>query len=112
LRARGIIVSIVDPPQAQVAAAQGADPARRRSQAHRHADGYKAFKRSAVAGLELRENRFGIEPEIAIELARRRLVFCEVGSHYHGRTYDQGKKIGWRDALRALYCILRRGLGG
>jgi glycosyltransferase involved in cell wall biosynthesis len=74
--------------------------------------GYKAFKRSAIAGLVLREERFGIEPELTIKLARRRLVFYEVGIHYHGRTYDQGKKIGLRDAFRALYCIFRYGIGG
>jgi glycosyltransferase involved in cell wall biosynthesis len=72
--------------------------------------GYKAFKRTAIAGLALREDRFGIEPELTIKLARRRLVFYEVGIHYHGRSYDQGKKIGLRDAFRAVYCILRYGL--
>jgi hypothetical protein len=73
--------------------------------------GYKVFKRTAIAGLVLREDRFGIEPELTIKLARRHLVFYEVGIHYHGRTYEQGKKIGLRDAFRAVYCILRYGLG-
>lgn len=71
---------------------------------------YKAFRREALAGVTLKENRFGFEPEITLKLARRKLRFYEVGIAYHGRTYQEGKKIRAKDALRALYCILRYGL--
>lgn len=71
---------------------------------------YKAFRREALAGVTLKENRFGFEPEITLKLARRKLRFYEVGIAYHGRTYQEGKKIRAKDAIRALYCILRYGL--
>ncbi len=71
---------------------------------------YKAFRREALNGVLLKENRFGFEPEITLKLARRKLRFYEVGITYNGRTYQEGKKIRAKDAFRALYCILRYGL--
>ncbi len=72
--------------------------------------GYKVFRRSVIQGIDIEENRFGFEPEITAKLARRGCVFYEVGISYHGRTYDQGKKIGWRDGVRAIYCIVKYNL--
>ena len=69
--------------------------------------GYKAFRGSIIRGLPLREERFGFEPEVTVKLARRGCVFYEVGIAYHGRTYQEGKKIGLKDALRAFYCVVR-----
>ena len=68
---------------------------------------YKAFRREAIAGLVLRENGFGVEPEITARLAQRNLIFYEVGISYHGRTYAEGKKIGWKDGFRYLMVIAR-----
>ncbi|MEO0529235.1 MAG: glycosyltransferase family 2 protein [Planctomycetota bacterium] len=68
---------------------------------------YKAFKRDALRGVWLRENRFGFEPEITAKLARRGCRFQEVPIAYDGRGWEEGKKIGPRDAFRALWCILR-----
>jgi glycosyltransferase involved in cell wall biosynthesis len=68
---------------------------------------YKAFRRSAVSNLHLCENRFGFEPEITAKLARSKCRIYEVGISYDGRTYEEGKKIGWRDGIRALYAILK-----
>jgi len=71
---------------------------------------YKAFRADVLRQLDLRENRFGIEPEITAKLARLRGVRSyEVGISYSGRTYDEGKKIGWRDGLWALWCIFKYG---
>ncbi len=69
--------------------------------------GCKAFRREVLAGLPLREDGFGIEPELTQKVARRCWRVYEVPISYHGRTYEEGKKIGWRDAIRALWCILR-----
>jgi glycosyltransferase involved in cell wall biosynthesis len=72
---------------------------------------YKVFRRELIQGLNLRENRFGFEPEVTLKLARVKGVrIYEVGISYHGRTYEEGKKIGWKDGVRALYCILKYGL--
>lgn len=71
---------------------------------------YKAFRREALEGVEISQNRFGFEPEITARLARKGWRFCEVPVHYNARSYDQGKKIGWRDGINAIYCILRYGL--
>jgi glycosyltransferase involved in cell wall biosynthesis len=68
---------------------------------------YKAFRREVIQGLELREDRFGFEPEITAKVARRGWRVYEVGISYHGRTYAEGKKIGWRDGLHAARCIVR-----
>lgn len=69
--------------------------------------GYKVFRRDVVQALTLEEDRFGIEPELVAKIAHRRLRIFEMGISYSGRTYEEGKKIGARDAVRALYCILR-----
>jgi glycosyltransferase involved in cell wall biosynthesis len=71
---------------------------------------YKAFRTELVQSLDLVEDRFGIEPEITAKLARRKVRFYEVGISYDGRTYDEGKKIGWRDGIWAFYCIVRYSL--
>jgi glycosyltransferase involved in cell wall biosynthesis len=71
---------------------------------------YKLFRTEILRRVELRENRFGIEPEITAKVARLRVRIYEVGIGYAGRTYDEGKKIGWRDGLWALWCILKYGL--
>jgi glycosyltransferase involved in cell wall biosynthesis len=72
--------------------------------------GYKVFRREALKGLRIEEKRFGFEPEITAKLAQRRCRFYEVGISYFGRTYDEGKKIGWRDGVRAFYVILKYNL--
>ena len=71
---------------------------------------YKAFRRVALEQLDLRENRFGFEQEITCKVARRGWRVYEVPISYFGRTYAEGKKITWKDGLRALWCILRYGL--
>jgi glycosyltransferase involved in cell wall biosynthesis len=70
---------------------------------------YKVFRREIIQGIVIVENRFGFEPEITAKVARLtpRPRIYEVGISYSGRTYDEGKKIGWRDGVRALYCIVR-----
>jgi len=68
---------------------------------------YKVFRRDVIQSISLRENRFGFEPEIIAKIAQRRLRIYEMGISYYGRTYSEGKKIGPKDGLRALYCILR-----
>ena len=74
---------------------------------------FKIFRRDIVQSLMLREDRFGIEPEITAKIARMKpaVRIYEVGISYQGRTYSEGKKIGLPDAFRALYCIVRYGLG-
>jgi len=71
---------------------------------------YKVFKREVIQSIELEEPRFGFEPEITAKIARRDLRVFEVGISYDGRTYAQGKKIGWRDGVRAIYVILKYNL--
>ncbi len=73
---------------------------------------YKVFRRSILERVTLRENRFGIEPEITAKIAHLHPAqrIYEVGITYHGRTYEEGKKIGWKDAVYAIYCILRYNL--
>ncbi len=71
---------------------------------------YKAFRRSALEGIVLVEDRFGFEAEFTAKMAAKRLTFYEVGISYHGRTYAEGKKIGWRDGVRMIYAILRYNL--
>jgi len=74
---------------------------------------YKLFRRDIIQGLHLQENRFGFEPEVTAKVARVKDVrIYEVGISYYGRTYAEGKKIGWRDGFRAIYCILKYGLLG
>ena len=72
---------------------------------------YKAFRREVIQAIDIREDRFGFEPEVTAKLARMRGVrIYEVGIGYAGRTYDEGKKIGWRDGFWALWCIVKYGL--
>ncbi|TGE23246.1 glycosyltransferase family 2 protein [Hymenobacter metallicola] len=72
---------------------------------------YKLFRRDLIQGLRLEEKRFGFEPEVTAKVAQVPNVrIYEVGISYYGRTYAEGKKIGWRDGFRAIYCILKYGL--
>jgi glycosyltransferase involved in cell wall biosynthesis len=68
---------------------------------------YKMFRREVIQAIDLREDRFGFEPEVTAKVAERRCRVYEVGISYSGRTYEEGKKIGWRDGLRAVWCILK-----
>jgi len=70
--------------------------------------GYKLFRREVIQSIRLREDRFGFEPEVTAKVARiRGIRIYETGISYRGRTYEEGKKIGWKDGLRAIYCILK-----
>lgn len=72
---------------------------------------YKMFRAPVLKSLDLKENRFGFEPEVTAKMSRFPNVrIYEVGISYYGRTYEEGKKIGWRDGFRALYCILKYNL--
>ena len=72
---------------------------------------YKLFRRDIVRRISLQEDRFGFEPEITLKISRiPDIRIYEVGIAYYGRTYEEGKKIGWKDGIRALYCILKYGL--
>ena len=71
---------------------------------------YKVFKRELIQSVTLEENRFGIEPEIVAKIARTGARIYEVAISYHGRTYAEGKKIGWKDGVSAIRCILKYGL--
>jgi glycosyltransferase involved in cell wall biosynthesis len=72
---------------------------------------YKLFRREVIQGMRISEDRFGFEPEVTLKLSRvPRIRVYEVGISYHGRTYEEGKKIGWKDGVRALYCIFKYGL--
>ena len=71
---------------------------------------YKAFRRDVIQSIKIEENRFGFEPEITAKIAKTGCRIYEVGISYYGRTYEEGKKIGWRDGFRAIYCILKYNL--
>jgi len=71
---------------------------------------YKAFRTEIIQSIPIREKRFGFEPEITAKVANRRCRIYEVGISYYGRTYDEGKKIGWKDGVRAVWCILKYNL--
>ncbi|MEM7316433.1 MAG: glycosyltransferase family 2 protein [Planctomycetota bacterium] len=71
---------------------------------------YKAFRRDVLRGIDITQNRFGFEPEITAKLARRKARFTELPIRYNGRGYEEGKKIGMKDAVNAFYCIARYGL--
>ncbi len=71
---------------------------------------YKLFKREIIQSIDIQENRFGFEPEVTAKIARKKLRIYEVGISYYGRTYEEGKKNGWKDGLRAIYVILKYGL--
>ncbi|MCZ7600903.1 MAG: glycosyltransferase family 2 protein [Gammaproteobacteria bacterium] len=72
---------------------------------------YKVFRREVIQGIRIEEERFGFEPEVTAKIARGGFRVYEVGISYHGRTYEEGKKIGWRDGVRAVWCILKYNLG-
>jgi glycosyltransferase involved in cell wall biosynthesis len=71
---------------------------------------YKAFRREVLEKITIEENRFGFEPEITAKVAKMKCRIYEVGITYHGRTYGEGKKIGWKDGVRALLCIVKYNL--
>ncbi len=71
---------------------------------------YKAFRTEVIKSIDIKENRFGFEPEITAKISKMDLRIYEVGISYYGRTYDEGKKIGWKDGVRAIYCILKYNL--
>ena len=71
---------------------------------------YKIFRREVIQSIPLEENRFGFEPEITVKVAKRRLRVYEVGISYSGRTYEEGKKIGWKDGVRAIWCLVKYSL--
>lgn len=72
---------------------------------------YKLFDAQVLKSLHLKEKRFGFEPEVTIKVARvKKVRFYEVGISYYGRTYDEGKKINWKDGFHAIYCIIKYGL--
>ena len=72
--------------------------------------GYKLFRREIIQSISIEGNRFGFEPEITAKIAKLRCRIYEVGISYSGRLYAEGKKIGWRDGVRAIYCILKYNL--
>ena len=72
---------------------------------------YKVFRREMIQSIKISENRFGFEPEITLKIARVPEVrIYEVGISYFGRTYAEGKKVSWRDGVRAIYCIAKYGV--
>ena len=71
---------------------------------------YKAFKREVIQSIEIEEDRFGFEPEITAKIAKKRCRVYEVGISYYGRRYEEGKKIGWKDAFSAVRCIIKYNL--
>lgn len=68
---------------------------------------YKVFRREIIQSIPIEEDRFGFEPEITVKIAKRRLRIYEVGISYWGRTYEEGKKINWKDGVRALWCLIK-----
>lgn len=72
---------------------------------------YKMFRSEIIKSIEIKENRFGIEPEVTAKIAKiKGIRIYEVGVSYYGRTYEEGKKIGWKDGFRAIYCIIKYNL--
>ena len=71
---------------------------------------YKAFTRHSLEGITIQEDRFGFEPEITAKIAKKKLRIYEVPISYYGRTYEEGKKIHWRDGVWAIWCILKYNL--
>ncbi|MDY6940111.1 MAG: glycosyltransferase family 2 protein [Cyanobacteriota bacterium] len=71
---------------------------------------YKAFRSDIIRSIKIEESRFGVEPELTAKVAKMNCRIYEVGISYYGRTYQEGKKIGWRDGLRAVFCILKYNL--
>lgn len=73
---------------------------------------YKVFKKDVITTITIEQNRFGIEPELTAKIAKMGCRVYEVGISYYGRSYDEGKKINWKDGFKALYCIVKYGLFG
>jgi glycosyltransferase involved in cell wall biosynthesis len=71
---------------------------------------YKAFRREIIQSITIEENRFGFEPEITAKISKIKCRIYEVGISYYGRTYEEGKKINWKDGIRAIYCIIKYNL--
>lgn len=71
---------------------------------------YKAFRREVIQSIKIQENRFGFEPEITAKVAKMECRIYEVGISYYGRTYKEGKKIGWKDGFQAIWCIIKYNL--
>lgn len=74
--------------------------------------GYKVFRRDIIQSITIEENRFGFEPEITAKVAKMKCRIYEVGISYSGRSYEAGKKLGWKDGFRAIWCILKYNLRG
>ena len=71
---------------------------------------YKVFRSDIIKKIKLKENRFGFEPEVTAKIAKLNCRIYEVGVSYYGRTYKEGKKIGWKDGFQAIFCILKYNL--
>ena len=71
---------------------------------------YKLFRRDVIQNIDIEEKRFGFEPEVTAKIAKMGCAVYEVGIAYYGRTYEQGKKVNWKDGVRAIYCILKYNL--
>ena len=71
---------------------------------------YKVFRREIIQSITIEEDRFGFEPEITAKIAKKGCRIYEVGISYYGRTYAEGKKIGWKDGVRAFYCVVKYNL--
>ena len=71
---------------------------------------YKLFRREIIQSIDIQEPRFGFEPEITAKVSRKNVRIFEMGISYYGRTYAEGKKIGWKDGMRAVWCILKYNL--
>jgi len=71
---------------------------------------YKVFRREVIQSIRIEEDRFGFEPEVTVKIAKRKLRVYEVGISYWGRTYAEGKKVGWKDGFRALWCLAKYAL--
>jgi len=71
---------------------------------------YKVFRRDVLERIKIEENRFGFEPEITAKVSKLNVVIFEIGISYYGRSYAEGKKIGWKDGFRALWAILKYNL--
>ncbi len=71
---------------------------------------YKAFRREIIQQIDIKERRFGVEPELTAKIAKMKVRIYEIGISYYGRTYEEGKKINWKDGVAALYCIIKYNL--
>ena len=71
---------------------------------------YKIFRREIIQSIDIKEKRFGVEPEMTAKIAKKKIRIYEMGITYYGRTYSEGKKIGWKDGMKAIWCIVRYNL--